>query len=78
MRKLSGIILIIVGVILIALAALRAFSVLTIFLNAEASAYGGGYFAGTVVMLILFSFLGIKAFKKGRGMFKSSKPKELR
>lgn len=71
MRKLGGIILIIVGVILIALAALRAFSVLTIFLNEEASAYGGGFFAGTVVMLILLSFLGFKSFKKGRRMLQS-------
>jgi len=70
MRKLGGITLIIVGVVFVALAALRAFSVLTIFLNEEASAYGGGFFAGTVVMLILLSFLGIKAFKKGRGMLK--------
>jgi len=71
MKKLGGITLIIVAVILIALAALRAFDVLAIFLNEEASAYGGGFFAGTVVMLILLSFLGFKSFKKGRGMLKS-------
>ncbi|EAU54221.1 hypothetical protein AL013_06020 [Mariprofundus ferrooxydans] len=72
MRKAGGVILIIVGVILIALAALRAFSVITIFLNNEASGYGVGFLAGTAVFLILLSFLGIKAFKKGRVMLKPS------
>ncbi|PIP02948.1 MAG: hypothetical protein COW18_03755 [Zetaproteobacteria bacterium CG12_big_fil_rev_8_21_14_0_65_54_13] len=72
MRKLGGVAFIMVGVVLIVLAALRALGVLTIFLNNETSAYGVGFLAGTAVFLILLSFLGIKAFKKGRGMLKPS------
>lgn len=65
MRKFGGIVLIIVGVVFIGVAVMRAFEVLVIFLNEETSAYGVGFMTGTAVLLILLSFLGIKAFKRG-------------
>lgn len=66
MKKFGGFLLMGIGILLILIAVARAINVSMIFMDSGASAYGIGFIAGTLIMLILFSALGIKAFKKGR------------
>lgn len=69
MRKVGGVLLIALGVILLVVAALRAISVLLMFFGGESTAYGIGFIAGTAVVVVLFAALGLKAMKKGKSLF---------
>ena len=76
MRKIGGVLLIVIGVILILFASLRAVGIFIIFLGGEQTAYGFGFITGTVVFVILFIALGIKTIKKGRTLFAAKETNE--
>ncbi|MDG1905295.1 MAG: hypothetical protein P8I38_06690 [Arenicella sp.] len=70
MKKIGGFALMALGVLLILIAVLRTISVLMVFMSNGATSYGIGFIAGTALMLLLFSVLGVKAFKKGKSIVK--------
>jgi hypothetical protein len=71
MKKVGGVFLIAIGVILIGFGLLRILTVAMTFTNGADSAYGIGFLAGTFVVTILFALIGWKAIGKGRAMFSS-------
>ncbi len=68
MRKLGGVIVLLIGVILIGLAVLRGLDTLGVLLSTETSTYGTGYMVGSLVAVVLLSYFGVKLFKKGRNL----------
>jgi hypothetical protein len=66
MRKLGGVILLLVGVIFIGLATLKGLGTLNVLLSTETSTYGVGFIAGSLVAVVLLSYFGVKLVKKGR------------
>ena len=72
MKKIGGVLLVILGIALILIAILRAVNTVLIFFSAETSAYGIGFLVGTIFVVVLFTLLGIKSFKKGRQLISKS------
>ena len=69
MKKLGGVLLIIIGVVLILLAVLRIVSVLFVTLESEMTAYSVGTLVGLAVIVILLLVFGLKSIKKGKSMY---------
>jgi len=70
MRKLGGVIVLVIGVILIGLAVLRGLDTLGVLLSTEISTYGTGYMVGSLVAVVLLSYFGVKLVKKGRNLMR--------
>ena len=72
MKIFGGALLITIGVILILFAALRSLSVLMTFLSGEQTVYEIAFAVGSIIIVILFIALGLKAIKKGRALLSTS------
>ena len=66
MRKLGGVIVLVIGVILIGLAVLRGLDTLGVLLSTEISTYGTGYMVGSLVAVVLLSYFGVKLVKRSK------------
>ena len=73
MKKVGGILLIVLSVILLVLAVLKLISMASLLLSDDLSisSYLIGNLVGALLGTILFSALAYKAFKKGRALTKS-------
>lgn len=69
LKKLGGVLLVIIGVVLILLAVLRIVSVLFVTLESEMTAYSVGTLVGLAVIVILLLVFGLKSIKKGKSMY---------
>lgn len=76
MRKIGGVLLVGLGVILILFGIFRILDVLVVFFSAEQSTYGAGFVAGTLVAVVLIVAVGREAIKKGRKFFDPSENPE--
>ncbi len=74
MKKIGGILLLILGCILLILSALHAFNILSSLLSSsvDSSSYSIGHLFGSILGLLLFSILGYKAIIKGKTLAKAT------
>ena len=72
MKKLGGVILMLIGVVFVGLATLKGLGTLNVLFSAETSTYGTGFMVGSLVAVVLLSYFGVKLVKKGRALVSSS------
>ena len=74
MKKVGGILLLILGCLLLILSAFHAFNILSSLLSSGGgnSSYAIGHLFGSVLGLLLFIVLGYKAIIKGKALVKAT------
>jgi multisubunit Na+/H+ antiporter MnhG subunit len=74
MQKLTGFLLIVLGVILIFISIMTLVRAFDVFSNLEASSENIGYTFGSILFPLLLSVIGRWIFRKGRALQKRDKP----
>ena len=64
-----------IGVVFVGLAILRGLGTLNVLLSTETSTYGAGFVVGSLVVVVLLSYFGVKLVKKGRALVSSTEQK---
>ncbi|WP_317899682.1 hypothetical protein [Aurantibacillus circumpalustris] len=74
MKKLSGYLLLIIGIILILISIVALVRAFDVFTSLDSTAESIGYTLGSIIFPLLLTVLGRWVFRKGKGLIKEKPP----